>query len=73
MRRLLVVDAGEGYACLVVLPYRQPGERPPEAARERQPEMPDRALNATIIILGVFAGLWLTFGQVVVVLYWVVR
>jgi hypothetical protein len=32
--------------------------------------MPDRALNATIIVLGVFAALWLTFGQLVVVLYW---
>jgi len=59
-----------GYAFPVVLPYRQPGARPHEAARERRAEMPDRALNATIIVLGVFAALWLTFGQLVVVLYW---
>ena len=52
----------------MIAPYRDPGPRL-HAVTERRPEKPDRVLNVTIIVLGLFGTLWLTFGLAITALH----
>lgn len=58
---------GVSYASIVVAPYRDAVVSLP-AARERKPERPDPAFNAIMLILGLWATVWLTLGAIVLIL-----